>query len=147
MAPWLAGTATLGTAAFWPLPYYATGGTADVVVALALLGAVAEIERGFTLERTDALWRAGLFVALGAMAKNEGLALMVVALAAVAWAVRRDTGRLRRIIPLTVPLLAAAPWLVFRFAHGLSTDTLCRPIHGRHARPPSPPCLRASGSS
>lgn len=110
----LAAAATLGTAAFWPVAFFATGGTADVVVALALLGGVVELERGLERHDAAALGRAAAYVALGALAKNEGIALAVLfAIVGGAFLLRAGERRLRRFLPLFVPLLAVAPWVVF----------------------------------
>jgi len=118
-----AAAAALATAAFWPIAFHATGGTADVVIAFALLGAVVELDRALGRGDRAALWRAGVFLALGAAAKNEGLALAVVGLAAGLLA-RGGIGRARRLPALLLPLAVAAPWLLFSRANGLESDVL-----------------------
>lgn len=118
----VAAAAALGVTAFWPLAFYARGGTADVLMAVALLGAVVELERGG--RDPSGLWGAGAFLTLGAVAKNEGLALALVALGAgVIARVRLGPDRLR-IAPLLLPFAALAPWLIFTRALGLHPDVV-----------------------
>jgi hypothetical protein len=110
----VAAAAALGVAAFWPNAFFATGGTADVVVALALLGAAVEIERGVDGPDQPALWRAGVYLALGALAKNEGWALAGAALAVVGlrllWQGSRHP---RHLLPLMLPLVPIMLWILF----------------------------------
>lgn len=110
----IAALATLGMALFWPIPFYATGGTADVVIAVALLGAIVELDTALSLDDDRALTRCALFLTLGALAKNEGLAIAGVVVAmAVAAMLRQGELRVRRIAPLVAPFAAIAPWWVF----------------------------------
>ncbi len=132
----VAALAALGILVFWPLVLYATGGTADVVIALALLGAVIGIVDGIGGDDA-ALWRSGVFLLLGAMSKNEGTAIAVVALpvAGVAlWRVRRplqrrglpvgEKTRVPAVLPFLLPFVALAPWLIFVRLRGLQEQVV-----------------------
>jgi hypothetical protein len=119
----IAALAALAAAACWPIAFYATGGTADVVIALALLGAIVELDRAFGQSDRSALWRAGIFLALGATAKNEGLALAVVGIC-IALAAPSGIARASRLPALLLPLAMAGPWLLFTQALGLESDVL-----------------------
>lgn len=119
----IAALAALAAAACWPIAFYATGGTADVVIALALLGAIVELDRAFGQEDRSALWRAGMFLALGAAAKNEGLALAVIG-SCIALVAPGGIARASRLPALLLPLVVAAPWLLFTRAIGLESDVL-----------------------
>lgn len=177
-----AALATLGTAAFWPLAFYATGGYADIAIALAILGTIIELDRmrpgdrwpgprmeegngqfnsmeghekpggGDEPERklhllnqgraepgststppraasaathlagpdTGAATRLALYLTLGALAKNEGLALALIgATVALASGLRSDRRRTRHYVVLTIPFLALAPWYLMTRGLGL----------------------------
>jgi hypothetical protein len=110
----MAALAALGMSLFWPIAYYATGGTADVVVALSLLGAVIELERAIRHKETAALVRCGIYVTLGVLAKNEGLAVAAVVTAVGAFfMLRSGERRSKRFLPLALPFVAVAPWWMF----------------------------------
>lgn len=116
----IAALAALGLALFWPIASYATGGTADVVVALAILGAVAEFGRAFGAGDAGATWRSAVFVALGAQAKNEGLAFALVAVAvSFASAVRAGRSNGAQWAALGTALALAAPWSFFAWLRRL----------------------------
>jgi hypothetical protein len=111
--------AALGTILFWPVVFYAVGGTADVLMALAFLGAVT------SLAAPGGRGRAAVFLALGALSKNEGLALAAVALVATAAVdLRHHRLTLRSIAPLFAPLLVALPWLAHTRSLGLGAGHL-----------------------
>jgi hypothetical protein len=128
--PALAG---MGVLLFWPLVFYALGGTADVVIALALLGTVIGVVDGMGGDDV-AFWRAGSFLLLGILTKNEGLAIAVVTLLVggfALWTTRNSgkgseasleghsglprfaRGARYRALPLLVPLIALMPWSLF----------------------------------
>jgi len=90
---------------------------------LALLGAIVELDRAFGQSDRSALWRAGIFLALGATAKNEGLALAVVGIF-VALVAPSGIARTSRLPALLLPLAVAGPWLLFTRALGLESDVL-----------------------
>jgi hypothetical protein len=122
----IAATAALGTAAFWPLAFFAVGGAADVLIAVGLLGGLIELERSLAAN-TDhpARWRAAVFFSLAALAKNEGLALAIIVLLVGTGALlRAGTRRWRAYLPLALPLLAATPWFLFTRLRGLGAATL-----------------------
>jgi hypothetical protein len=109
-----AALATLGTAAFWPLAFYATGGYADIVIALALLGGVLELERArHDGAMAGAAVRLTIFLTLAALAKNEGLALAALGagVALTSW-LRYGERRPLPYVALMLPFLASAPWLL-----------------------------------
>jgi hypothetical protein len=107
----VAALAALGMAAFWPIAFYAMGGTADVVIAVSLLGAVIELERGIARDDRHALVRCGIFLTLGILAKNEGLALAAVVLLVGSGALLlRGERRLLHFLPLALPFVAFVPW-------------------------------------
>ena len=130
-----AALAVLGVAAFWPIAQHATGGYADVVVTLALLGAVVHLREAAgaaggardagmagtpATAGTAAVWRAAVFLALAAVTKNEGLALaMVAAATGGAWLAARRRLRPAAVAALLLPLAVAAPWTWFVAEHGL----------------------------
>jgi hypothetical protein len=110
----LAGLAALGLAAFWPISFFAAGGTADVVIAIALLGALIELTAAVTSMERAPLIRAAAYLSLGALTKNEGLALALIALPIAGGAfVLRGERRPGRLAWLAVPLLMLAPWRAF----------------------------------
>jgi hypothetical protein len=110
----MASLAALGMTVFWPIAYYATGGTADVVIALSLLGAVIELERAIRRSETAALVRCAVYLTLGVLAKNEGLAIAtVVAAVGAAFMQRSGERRPARFLPLVLPFVALAPWWIF----------------------------------
>jgi hypothetical protein len=110
----MAALAALGMSLFWPIAYFATGGTADVVVALSLLGAVIELERAIRYKETAALVRCGIYLTLGVLAKNEGLAVAAVVTAVGAvFMLRSGERRSKRFLPLALPFVAVAPWWMF----------------------------------
>jgi hypothetical protein len=143
-----AALATLGTTAFWPLAFYAAGGYADVVITLALLGAVLELERarphghgdfdgdtegdgdGASDGEPGAPIRLALYLTLAALAKNEGLALALVGAAVALGTWRRDGWRrygwrlAGRAATLALPFLLAAPWLLLARRLGLAPEHL-----------------------
>lgn len=180
-----AALATLGTTAFWPLAFYASGGYADIVVALAILGSVLELRRlhsgwagsvprigkgqgqfhsgmsrgewrdeARTVDKLDhsltdcsateiapgatrsqpalpaairspdpsigAATRLALYLALAALAKNEGLALALIgAMVAIASGLWYGERRLRYFVVYSIPFLALAPWFIFTRTLGL----------------------------
>ncbi len=110
----VAALAALGTALFWPIAFYATGGTADVVIALALLGAIREMANGITGRDAAAIWRCGVFLALGTLAKAEGIAVAgVVGGVAVISLIRARALRPTRALALALPFVVLAPWHLF----------------------------------
>lgn len=109
----------LGIACFWPIAFFASGGTADVVIALALVGALWEMDEGLASGDASAFWRSGVFLALGAMAKTEGLAVAVAVGGAAALLAWRRTLRPRRLLGCALPFAIVAPWLVFTKALGI----------------------------
>ncbi|MGH7446008.1 MAG: hypothetical protein ACRELT_00510, partial [Longimicrobiales bacterium] len=110
----VAALAALGMALFWPIPFYATGGTADVVIAVALLGAIVELDAALTRADDRAIIRCALFLTLGVLAKNEGLAIAaVVVTIAAASLLRRGHRSIRQFAPLALPFVVIAPWWVF----------------------------------
>ena len=134
---WAAAAAALGAAAFWPLGFYAIGGTADVLVALALAGAVGTLARGVgdgepPIPGNASRWLQGagavaLFLAMGAVVKNEGLALLILGTALLGWLVWRGRARGASPWPIVISIAAVVPWVLFRATAGLSTDVLALP--------------------
>jgi hypothetical protein len=120
----VAALATLGTTAFWPLAFYAAGGYADVVIALAILGVVLELERDRGERDPGAPARLAVYLTLAALAKNEGLALAAVTtlVAAIVW--RRDKRRAHSFATLVIPFLASAPWFLLTRRLGLTPQHL-----------------------
>jgi hypothetical protein len=117
--------AALGLVSFWPIAFYATGGTADVLVALCLLGAAMELERGFRCGDDGALGRCAAFLALGALTKNEGLAIAVVAGAVALFMVMRSHGRRPgRLLPFALPFIVLAPWWLLTSSLGVREPTV-----------------------
>ncbi|HEX7122498.1 MAG TPA: hypothetical protein VF178_09040 [Gemmatimonadaceae bacterium] len=93
-----------------PIAFYAAGGTADVLIALALLGIVSEVLR----DPTDpaVATRLGFWLLLAVLSKDEGVplaAVTAVALAAYALGRPRPWAWLARV---AAPLIFALPWLV-----------------------------------
>ncbi len=121
----LAALATLGIAAFWPLAFYAAGGYADVVIALAILGAILELERARRNLDPGAAYRLAVFLTLAALAKNEGLALAAIAstVAFISWR-RRGVRRAATLVALAIPFLASTPWFIFTRRLGLTPQHL-----------------------
>lgn len=116
----LAALAALGTAAFWPIAFFAAGGTADVVVATALVGAIREMEDGVNHRDVAASWRAGVFLALGAMAKVEGIAIAAaVAGVGVLSLIRKRESRPSHLLAYALPFAVLAPWQLFVTVKGL----------------------------
>jgi hypothetical protein len=121
----LAAATALALALFWPVAHYAVGGTADVVIAIALLGAALELQRALGENDHRSWWRFGLFLALGAVSKNEGLALAVIGTgvgAAALW--RSGSHPLSRYLPLLLPFAALGPWFAFTRIQGIGPDNL-----------------------
>ncbi|HET6762142.1 MAG TPA: glycosyltransferase family 39 protein [Longimicrobiaceae bacterium] len=118
----VAAAAAVGAAAFWPVAFFAIGGTADVVMAVALMGAAVEMERALRHRETRYVWRTAVFLALGALAKNEGIALAVLGCVAGIGALAA-TGERRpgRLLPLLLGPLAAAPWFLYTRSLGLAS--------------------------
>lgn len=123
-----AAAGTLAVAAFWPLGYYATGGTADIVIALALLGTVVELERAFVGRDRGAMFRAGVFLTLGAMSKNEGIALAAVAAMVGGTLLLWQRRSLRQLLPLVTPLVLAVPWFFFTRSFGVQSPAIANEI-------------------
>lgn len=136
----VAALSTFGMAAFWPLALYAAGGYADIVIALALLGVVIEVERARRGDEPGSPIRLALYLTLAALAKNEGLALALIG-TAVALVSMRSQGerRLRpygarvlaarmsavpRLTLLALPFLALAPWFILTRRLGLAPQHL-----------------------
>ncbi|HEX7049413.1 MAG TPA: glycosyltransferase family 39 protein [Longimicrobiales bacterium] len=116
----VAALAAAGTVTFWPLAVNAAGGTADVVVALALLGAVGELDRGLSRADPGAFVRCGVYLSLGAMAKMEGLVLaLAAAVVGIGSLVRRGERSVRAVLPFALPFILVAPWHGFAAARGL----------------------------
>lgn len=98
-----------------PVVSHAVGGTAEVVVAVALVGVVHAVGTR-DLDRVAA-WRCGVFLLLGVLAKQEGLALVavtVVALASTGAFLRRWEWQLA--ISLPVCMWLGWQWHVSAFA-------------------------------
>ena len=127
-----AGLAALALVLFRPISQGALGGTADVVMSLAVLGAAVELRAAWEREAGDsrngsaAPWlRAMLYLLLGALAKNEGAALAVAACGGVLLA-----GALRRRRPpfaaavLLLPVLAAGAWQLHVRSMGLGVEQI-----------------------
>jgi hypothetical protein len=121
----IAALAALGLAAFWPISFFAAGGTADAVIAVALLGAVMELRTAIGAADRGALIRAVAYLALAALAKNEGLALAVATgcIAGVAMLIRGHSDRLR-LVWLATPVLLLLPWLLFTKSLTISSAAL-----------------------
>jgi hypothetical protein len=94
-------------------------GLADgAIVAFGTAGLLV-LARGVREDDVRAFLLAGILFGLGAMTKNEGLALAVAAAVALA------LFRVRRLVWLVLPAaLLAAPWLVWRAALHLATDVV-----------------------
>lgn len=123
--PRIAALAALGLAAFWPISFFAAGGTADVVIAVALLGAVMELRIAVGSAHRGALIRAVAYLSLAALTKNEGLALAIATgcIAGGAMLFRRHGDRLR-LVWLATPVLLLLPWILFTESLTISSAAL-----------------------
>lgn len=132
--PRLAALAALGLAAFWPISFFAAGGTADVVIAVALLGAVMELRIAVGAAHRGPLIRAVAYLALAALTKNEGLALAIATgcIAGAAMLIRGHGNRLR-VVWLATPVLLLLPWILFTESLTISSAALA----GASEAPPS----------
>ena len=121
----LAAATSLGLAVFWPITYFAIGGTADVLMCLAFLGAVVEVERASRTSDPRAVARAACYLALAAISKNEGLALALVAGAIMVVALPR-TGVRRRVMLASgfVPVLIGIAWRVWAASKGTEVEQI-----------------------
>lgn len=118
----IAGLAALGLAAFWPASFYAAGGTADVVVAVALLGTVIEIIGAVETRERAPLVRAAAYLTLAALSKNEGLALAIIGIVVAGGALAlRGERRPGRLLWLALPLVLLAPWLAFTRSNAIGS--------------------------
>ena len=107
-----AALAALGVTTFWPISLYAIGGYADVLITVATLGAVIELERLATEPDRRGAVRLAWFLALAAVAKNEGLVLALIGGLVGAWLLwRGGARRAGTFAVLGLPFAAAAPWL------------------------------------
>lgn len=124
--PLAAALATLGLALFRPSSRFAVGGTADVVVALALLGAVVELVDASRDGGPRASWvRVAVFLSLAVLAKNEGTAAAAVAIGAVGfWAFRRRVRPPAHALALLVPLALGATWQLYVRTLGLEIEQI-----------------------
>lgn len=124
--PLAAALAALGLALFRPISRFAVGGTADVVMALALLGAVVELVDAFRDGGARASWvRAAVFLSLAALAKNEGTAAAVVAIGVVGfWAFRKEIRPPAYALALLVPLALGAAWQISVRTLGLDIEQI-----------------------
>ena len=116
-----AALATFGLAVFWPIWYFATGGTADVIMVLAFLGVAIELERAAHHRTAQPLLRALVYLALAALAKNEGLAAALVGALVIAGLALRhlaDPARWRVAALAAGPLALAGAWRVWTATHG-----------------------------
>lgn len=121
----LAASASLGLALFWPQYFFASGGTADVVIAFAMLGAVASLHQALSHARPERIWTTVVFICLGILSKNEGLALALVASIVVSGAILHGWwGARHHLVALLLPFLTAAPWMVWTHRNGLRPDHL-----------------------
>jgi hypothetical protein len=127
----VAAGAALGIVLFRPLVFFAAGGTADVAIALALLGAAVETERAFRGE--GSFWRVGVYLSLGIFAKNEGLALAVAATAVCLATLAIQRRKERGAVALAMPFVLFAPWYVFTRIHGLVPDNIAEQPSVAHA--------------
>ena len=119
----LAALAALGTAFFWPIAFYASGGTADVVVAIALVAGLSEMETGVANDDVASSTRSGVFLALGAMAKAEGLAVAcAVGAVALFSLLRRRALRRAHVLAYALPFIVLAPWQAFVAIRGVGRD-------------------------
>lgn len=120
-----AGLAALGLALFRPIGEHATGGMAEVVMALALLGTVVSL-RSATSEGGQEDWvRAALYLSLGALAKNEGTAAAVAVLIGVAiWALPRRHRLPMSAATLLVPLALGVGWQLYARSLGLGVEQI-----------------------
>lgn len=128
--PLWAAAAAFGCAAFWPMTRYAIGGYADVLITLAMLGAVVDLDGGLDggldgrpgdgLDgaRHGATGRYAIFLTLGTLAKNEGLALAAVGALAGLLALGTGARRARSARWLLAPFIAIAPWFLFTRLRG-----------------------------
>lgn len=122
-----AAAATLGLAAFWPIWYFAVGGTADVVMALVFLGVALELERAASGGDAQALARAAVYLGLGALTKNEGLAAALVGGVAIGIVARTTLPRRRAVRASLVgalPLVGALAWRAWTARHGADVEQL-----------------------
>lgn len=122
----MAGLAALGVALFRPISLYAVGGTADVVMTLALLGAVVELHRAVADRPGAGAWlRATVYLALAALSKNEGTAVTVAAVVAVLlWAVLRRRRPPLVVAAFSVPLTLGFGWQIYVRAMGLDVEQI-----------------------
>jgi hypothetical protein len=106
-------SAALATAAIaWldPVASHAVGGTAEVAMTIALLGVVDAVTA--PPDDTRAVWRGGTALLLGVLAKQEGLALAIIAGGALAltWRASPRTAAWRWAGATLVPLVVWLCW-------------------------------------
>lgn len=122
------GLAFLGLVGFWPLLFYAQGGTADILVGLALVGIVASLLDWLTgrIGERQALATFAVFLLLATISKNEGW-LAALASGTVVVALGGSQGRLgRRVWWSLTPLLFPVLWSVFMSWLGVGASFLSR---------------------
>ena len=86
------------------------------------------LRRGLLLDDATAFRHGAILMGLAASSKNEGVALVVAAVAALVL-----TGAYRRVVHLWPALAIAAPWFVLRAVHHLATDLASGPVSARAA--------------
>jgi hypothetical protein len=122
-APRLAAGAALGVTAFWPISSYALGGTADVVIAIVLLGSIVEMGRARTDGGAGPAVRLAAYLSLGVLAKSEGLAIAAIVAATglpMLW-LSGGGKSLRMLGAAIVPLLVYLPWHLFTIGQELTS--------------------------
>lgn len=124
-SPRYAAAATLAVAAFWPIAYYAVGGTADVIMTLAVLGAAVELERAARSGDDAPLVRALLYLLLAALTKNEGLAVGLIGGGIVGvMLVRRRERAVALYVAAVAPTAAGLLWRAWSSTVGAEVEQL-----------------------
>lgn len=101
------------------LPYFQTAayvGYAEALLLVFVLAALLLLESAHPTPFTP--WAAGLLLALGALTKQEGTVVLVVATALLVCAGRRRDAAVAGGLGL---LLGVVPWTLYRAAHGVSS--------------------------
>lgn len=125
----VAGLVVLGFSLFWPLLFYAQGGTADILVSLAMVGIVASLYEWLTTspdEERSALISLAVFLFLATLSKNEGW-LVALASTGAGLSLGWSQGRLnKRVLFSFTPLLFPVIWSAFMSSLGVGASFLSR---------------------
>ncbi|HEY0674400.1 MAG TPA: hypothetical protein VGD27_19145 [Longimicrobiales bacterium] len=121
VAPMIASLAVLGLVLFRPITEYAVGGTADVIIAVAMLGVVIELTSAEEASAAASV-RAGCFLALAVLSKNEGFALAIIAVFSAAVIQPLGGFRARVIAAFAIPVAMGGAWYLVTRTWGLDVE-------------------------